>query len=63
MNWKPINKVLVGTIIGFVVAVAQRYIPAWHHGVPANLQTLIPYAAAMVTAWLVKLEKDLPNNL
>lgn len=61
MNWKPINKVLVGAIMGLVVAVAQRYIPAWHNGVPANLQTLIPYAAAIVTAYLVKLESYLPN--
>lgn len=59
MNWKPINKVLVGTIVGLAVAAAQRYIPAWHHGVPATVQTLLPYAAAMITAYLVKLEKDI----
>jgi uncharacterized membrane protein (GlpM family) len=59
MNWKPINKVIVGALVGLVVAAAQRYIPAWHNGVPASVQTLIPYAAAMLSAYLVKLEENL----
>lgn len=61
MNWKPINKVLVGAIVGAAVFLAEKYIPSFKSGIPATLQMLLPYATAMITAYLVKLEKDLPH--
>jgi ABC-type uncharacterized transport system permease subunit len=61
MNWKPINKVLVGALVGGAVLLAERLIPAWKHGMPVVVQALLPYATAMVAAYLVKLEKNLPN--
>jgi ABC-type uncharacterized transport system permease subunit len=61
MNWKPINKVLVGAIVGAAVLLAERLVPAWRTGIPANVQALLPYVTAMVAAYLVKLESNLPN--
>lgn len=61
MNWKPINKVLVGAIVGGAMLLAEHLIPAWHHGIPAVWQGVLPYLTAMVAAYLVKLEKNLPN--
>jgi hypothetical protein len=59
MNWKPINKVLVGAIVGGAVFLAVKYVPAFKHGIPATFQILLPYATAMIAAYLVKLEKHL----
>jgi hypothetical protein len=63
MNWKPINKVLAGIIVGGVVVLAERFIPGLKNNLPVGWQSVLPLAAAMVTAYLVKLEKDLPGNL
>lgn len=63
MNWKPINKVLSGAIIGGIVLLVERLVPALHHHLPTTWAVLLPYATAMITAYLVKLEKDLPGNL
>ena len=61
MNWKPINKVLVGALVGGAVLLAERLIPAWKNALPDNVQALLPYVTAMVAAYLVKLESYLPQ--
>ena len=63
MNWKPINKVLAGMIVGLAVWALDKYIPGIKNNLPVGWQNFLPYATAMITAYLVKLEKDLPGNL
>lgn len=56
-SWMPIAKVTVGAIVGFLAWLLVTVIPAWHKGLPADVSALLPYVAAIIAAYITKLEK------